>query len=58
MRGYVQRCSAISRIFRVGRSVEGRSLWALEISSSPGVEEAKPSFKYVANMHGDEPSGR
>lgn len=58
MRGYVERCSAISRLFSVGKSVEGRDLWALEISSRPGLEQAKPSFKYVANMHGDEPSGR
>ncbi|CAL8464154.1 g3689 [Coccomyxa elongata] len=58
MRGYVERCSAISRLFSIGRSVEGRDLWALEISNRPGLEQAKPSFKYVANMHGDEPSGR
>ncbi len=58
MRGYAERCSAISRLFSVGKSVEGRDLWALEISSRPGLEQAKPSFKYVANMHGDEPSGR
>ncbi|EIE24879.1 hypothetical protein COCSUDRAFT_14223 [Coccomyxa subellipsoidea C-169] len=58
MRGYAHRCGAISRLFSIGESVEGRPLWALEISSRPGVEEAKPSFKYVANMHGDEPSGR
>ncbi|KAK9918404.1 hypothetical protein WJX75_003872 [Coccomyxa subellipsoidea] len=58
MRGYAHRCGAVSRLFSVGDSVEGRPLWALEISSRPGIEEAKPSFKYVANMHGDEPSGR
>ncbi len=58
MRGYVERCSAISRLFSIGKSVEGRDLWALEISTRPGLEQAKPSFKYVANMHGDEPSGR
>jgi carboxypeptidase D len=45
-------------MFSVGKSKKGSELWALEISSSPGKEEAKPNFKYVANMHGDEPAGR
>lgn len=33
-------------------------MWVLEISNNPGVEEQKPNFKYVANMHGDETNGR
>ncbi len=58
MQSYVQRCGRMARMFSVGRSVEGRVLWALEISSKAGVREPKPNFKYVANMHGDEPTGR
>jgi carboxypeptidase D len=38
--------------------VRGQPLWALEISDKPGADEAEPNFKYVANMHGDETSGR
>ena len=52
------RCGNVSRMFSIGKSGKGVELWALEVSSSPGKEEAKPSFKYVANMHGDEPTGR
>jgi hypothetical protein len=42
----------------LGQSAGGRDLWALEISDKPGANEAEPNFKYIANMHGDEPSGR
>ncbi len=58
MHDFARRCSKIARVFSIGKSAEGRELWALEIASSPGHEQAKPRAKYVANMHGDEPTGR
>ena len=58
MQGFVKRCSSIARMFSIGRSAHGRELWALEISRSPGQQEAKPNVRFVANMHGDEPVGR
>lgn len=60
MREFVSReeCSGISRMFSIGKSRNGTHMWALEISNNPGKGEGKPNFKYVANMHGDEPSGR
>ena len=49
----------IAQLHKVGTSVQNRSLWALEISDSVGVETpGKPNFKYVANMHGNEAVGR
>ena len=58
MHDFAKRCSAIARVFSIGKSAEGRDLWTLEIAATPGFEQAKPQVKYVANMHGDEPSGR
>lgn len=52
------RCGAISRLFSIGRSGRGRPLWVLELADHPGADEAEPNFKYVANMHGNEPLGR
>ncbi|KAK9830901.1 hypothetical protein WJX81_003069 [Elliptochloris bilobata] len=58
MHDLARRCSDVVRLYSIGRSVEGRELWALEVSDAPGRLEAEPNAKYVANMHGDEPSGR
>ncbi|ESW15573.1 hypothetical protein PHAVU_007G083600 [Phaseolus vulgaris] len=53
-----QRCSNISRIYSIGNSVNGFPLLVIEISDKPGEEESKPAFKYIGNVHGDEPVGR
>lgn len=54
-----QRYPDITRFYKVGDSVEGRGLWALEITEEPGKHQLlKPEFKYVANMHGNEVVGR
>ena len=58
MHDLARRCSDVVRLYSIGRSAEGRELWALEVSDSPGRLEPEPNAKYVANMHGDEPSGR
>lgn len=51
--------SQLCRVFSIGRSVEGRELWAVEISTTPGDQTAfKPNVKYIGNMHGDEVVGR
>eukprot|EP00879_Flechtneria_rotunda_P009865 GHRR01010317.1.p1 GENE.GHRR01010317.1~~GHRR01010317.1.p1 ORF type:complete len:336 (+),score=116.49 GHRR01010317.1:2158-3165(+) len=55
---FTAKCSHIARAYSVGKSSAGVQIWVIEISDRPGAAEAEPHFKYVANMHGNEPSGR
>ena len=46
-------------MYSVGTSVLGQELWAIVISDNPSEHElGEPEFKYVANMHGNEVTGR
>ncbi|KAM7277643.1 hypothetical protein ACFE04_004777 [Oxalis oulophora] len=58
IKSFVKRCSHISTFYSIGNSVNGIPLWVIEISDKPGVVEPEPAFKFVGNLHGDEPLGR
>ncbi|ONK80830.1 uncharacterized protein A4U43_C01F22240 [Asparagus officinalis] len=53
-----KRCAHISRVYSIGKSVKGFPLLVIEISDKPGKDEAEPAFKFIGNVHGDEPVGR
>ena len=50
----------LAALHSIGKSVEGRDLWALELRSNVTAERplGMPMVKMVANMHGDETVGR
>src|SRR5947207_119644 len=47
----------LTRPMSIGKTVQNRDMWAMEITDNPGVEEDEPEFYYQGSMHGDEPIG-
>jgi carboxypeptidase D len=54
---YATNCPAICRRFSLGKSVQGRDLWAMKITTKPDAPAGKPKFEYISTMHGNEPLG-
>ncbi|KNC28936.1 hypothetical protein FF38_02940 [Lucilia cuprina] len=49
----------LTALYSIGKSIQGKDLWVLVVSSSPYEHMVgKPDVKYVGNIHGNEPVGR
>lgn len=58
MRGFTLNFPKITSLRSLGQSVEFRTIWALEISNSPGeAEPSEPKIRFVAGIHGNAPVG-
>jgi hypothetical protein len=56
---YLQACNrdypAITRLYEIGKSLEGRTIYALKVSDHPELEENdEPGVMYVGNIHARE----
>ncbi len=49
---------AIAQMFSIGKTSKNRDLWMIKISKNVNVNDQRPEFKFIANMHGDEIVGR
>jgi carboxypeptidase D len=59
LKQYEKSYSFLAKLHSVGKSGQGRDLWAMQITRRVGRKEpGKPMFKYVGNMHGNEAVGR
>lgn len=48
----------ITKLYSIGKSTKKRDLWVMKLSRNAKVDDDRPEFKYIANMHGDEIVGR
>ncbi|MCU0850795.1 MAG: hypothetical protein MUC80_05925 [Candidatus Thermoplasmatota archaeon] len=44
----------IARLYDIGHSVQGRTLWGLKVTDNPDDEENEPEVRICGNHHGDE----
>lgn len=59
MENITKKCPDITKMYSIGKSVEGHELYAMIISDSPDKHKpGTPEFKYVSTMHGNEVVGK
>src|ERR1043166_2223310 len=47
----------LTRLYSIGKSVEGRDLWCLEVTGASGDAKRKPGMYIDGNIHGNEVQG-
>ena len=58
LKSIAQKYPGITKLYSIGKSVKNRDLWVMKLSRNAKVDDKRPEFKYIANMHGDEIVGR
>ena len=58
LKDYAARCSHLAKLSSIGKSASGTDLWVLELGNRSLDHRPRPGFRYLGNMHGDEPTGR
>ncbi len=48
----------LSKLESIGKTVEGRDMWLLRLTSQKLADPAKPKLLYASSMHGDEVTGK
>ena len=48
---------SLTKLYSVGKSVEGRDLWCLEVTNEKGDAKRKPAMYIDGNIHGNEVQG-
>jgi hypothetical protein len=54
LEGIASNYSDIATLYSIGTTYEGRSIWCLEISDNPGVDEGEPGVFYMGVHHARE----
>lgn len=54
LQGIATNYSSITSLFSLGTSYEGRTIWCLEITDNPGVDEGEPGVFYMGLHHARE----
>lgn len=58
LQGWAQQYPQLVKLFSIGKSVQGRDLWVMRLTTDQDGVRNLPQVKFIANMHGDEIAGR
>jgi len=48
-------CPDVARLYKIGKSVQKRNIYVIELSDNPGLHETlEPEVKWIGGIHGNE----
>lgn len=54
MRGWAEKYSSIARLESIGKTCEGRDIWAMKVSDNPALDEKEPAVLVMGAHHARE----